>query len=1252
MDNKDIVLNEIFTNTFNEAKFNKFIINLLNLDQKDRLNGVVIKENSSVYENHIEYVKDLGKYTDEGRKIIVASIVKLKDSPDKARTLQRNFIARHLKDIGADAAVVALYSDNSDIWRISFVKLDTTFNINELTGNLEIKEDITPAKRYSYLIEPKLKNHTVQEQLRNLLFNDIKKPSVEEIENVFSVEVVTDEFFKMYRDKYLDLKEFLETNNEFIQESKRLMVEVNEFSEEFAKKLMGQVAFLYFLQKKGWLGVKIVPKNIDKSELRELYRKQNEETREIITKSYKSKDQYMVIDSTEVKKLSDDEADMLASVFKNSKYDEEWGRGTKTFIRDIFEVCKRNNKNFFNDYLEPLFYNALNKRRGSNEYYQRFNCKIPFLNGGLFEPIYKYEWENISIEIPNEFFSNENNDNKKGLLDFFDMYNFTMNEDEPLEKEVAVDPEMLGKIFENLLDVKERKSKGAFYTPREIVHYMCQECLINYLHNETKIDTTSLELLIKYGEVIKDVDLSIEDKKYYKMPKFIIDNLEIIDKALENVTVADPSVGSGAFPLGMLNEIVKARSILVEYMTKDLDEWKKEDFIRDNKKSLYDLKKNAMKKSIFAVDIEPSAVDITKLRLWLSLVVDADVRTINTLPNLDYNIMVGNSLIEEFNGIKLFDEDLLKERTKRKKKTVSNQISMNIEGTSANIGIEQEYQLLEDIQKLQGELFDEKDNSKKVLIKKEIESKEWDLIEYKLTREKKLLFKETEELKKHRKSNRKPYFLWELEFSKVFKVNGGFDIVIGNPPYIGEKGNKEIFHEVKVTKFGEKFYQRRMDFFYFFIAKGVEILKSKGQLGFITTNYWITATGGQKNLRPYLKSNTNIKKYIDFREYKIFESALGQHNCIFILEKNIEDKDSKTHVIEVYDHKQASKYNLTNILNNISDMNGIKSYLSQSQCNLYEDKTFNIRFNDDRTNSTLQKIMINSDKKLDDICIISGGVSSSADKVTKGNIKHCSDEEIESNNIVLGNGVLVLNKEELETLNLGEKELGYIKPLYKSSEIKPYWSNNIPEKFLIYATHNNAVEIEKCNNIYKHLKRYETILKNRSQDIELANAMKKGHWFVLTNGRNKINFNDEKIVCPYRAKSNVFGYNNIPWYAGRDVYFLVDFKENINYIMGVLNSTLIKFWLKNKGKMKGDIFEIYPEPLRNIPVVINNKSIKMEIESKVQDIIKITQNNNVHNISDTLIGEVVSKLVLDIDNLVYKLYGLDEEDINYIKTQV
>ncbi|WP_373599822.1 Eco57I restriction-modification methylase domain-containing protein [Paraclostridium bifermentans] len=779
MDNKQTMLSDVLTKEFNEIKFNQFIINLLNLDIEDRLSENPKLEGSSVYKNHIEYVKDIGRYKDENKKDIVVSIIKLKCLPENTRTLQRNFIAKHLKDIGADAAIVALYSDVSDIWRISFVKLDYTFDINGLT------ETITPAKRYSYLIEPKLKNHTVQEQLKNLLFNDSKKPTVEEIENVFSVEIVTTEFFKTYRDKYIGLKKVLRDNDILREESERLKIELDIFLDEFSKKLMGQMAFLYFLQKKGWLGVKIVPKKIERLELRELYKRQNEETREIITKTYKSSESFMIMDREIIKNLSDNEADILASVFKNSKYDEEWGQGSKTFIRDIFEVSKKSNKNFFNDYLQPLFYNALNKRRGSNEYFKEFNCKIPFLNGGLFEPIHEYNWEDIDLLIPNEFFSNKDN---SGILDFFDMYNFTINEDEPLEKEVAVDPEMLGKIFESLLDVEERKSKGAFYTPREIVHNMCQDCLVNYLYNETSIDMASLEIFIKYGDILKDADIKNENKEDYKMPKVIVENLDIIDKALENVSIADPSVGSGAFPLGMLNEIVKSRCVITEYMTKNLNEWDRDD--KREERSLYKLKKHAMKKSIFAVDIDSSAVDITKLRLWLSLVVDADVKTVNTLPNLDYNIMVGNSLVDEFEGIKLFDEELLKNVPKNKKikSVVSSQITMTIENGEIEYGMEQEKEILEEIQTLQSKLFDIKDTKEKLATKKLIESKEWDLIEYKLTRDGRP--EKLKELKKLIKEKRKPYFLWKLEFSKIFKNKGGFDIVIGNPPY-GAKLSKE-----------------------------------------------------------------------------------------------------------------------------------------------------------------------------------------------------------------------------------------------------------------------------------------------------------------------------------------------------------------------------------------------------------------------------------------------------------------------------
>ena len=190
---------------------------------------------------------------------------------------------------------------------------------------------------------------------------------------------------------------------------------------------MGQLVFLYFIQKKGWLGV---PK------------------------------------------------------------DGIWGQGDKKFLRNVFEKDKRyisNYDNFFNDVLEHLFYEALAQKRENNDWFDRLNCRIPFLNGGLFEPVNGYEYEVTNLTIDNGIF--------KDIFDTFDLYNFTVKEDEPLEKEVAVDPEMLGKVFENLLPENTRKGNGAFYTPREIVHYMCQESLINYLYNKlnTKIVKLSSE---------------------------------------------------------------------------------------------------------------------------------------------------------------------------------------------------------------------------------------------------------------------------------------------------------------------------------------------------------------------------------------------------------------------------------------------------------------------------------------------------------------------------------------------------------------------------------------------------------------------------------------------------------------------------------------------------------------------------------------------------------------------------------------
>ncbi len=179
--------------------------------------------------------------------------------------------------------------------------------------------------------------------------------------------------------------------------------------------------------------------------------------------------------------------------------DEHWGNGKKRFLQELFGLSQKEGVNFFKDKLQYLFYEALAKERNNEKsFYKKFNCRIPFLNGGLFEA--EYDWKHANISIPTSLFRN-NEKNKAGdigtgALDVFDRYNFTIKEDEPLDKEVAVDPEMLGKVFENMLDITERKSKGAFYTPREIVHYMwLKESLIHYLDNALNDETSSYQAI-------------------------------------------------------------------------------------------------------------------------------------------------------------------------------------------------------------------------------------------------------------------------------------------------------------------------------------------------------------------------------------------------------------------------------------------------------------------------------------------------------------------------------------------------------------------------------------------------------------------------------------------------------------------------------------------------------------------------------------------------------------------------------------
>lgn len=1210
---------ELLKQSFNEPKYIGFIKDLLNLDSSDFNTDLSEKTTSNKqYKDDIKSYKYIAKYND-GLNNIGIFIVNLKST--KARNLQRNFVASLLNNFGLDASIVSFYSDNDTSWRLSFVKKELTFSDNG------VKESLTPAKRYSFLVGENESVHTAQEFLFKLLQIDSRKITLEDIEKVFDVEKVAKQFFEEYKEKYLQLKEYLDKNEDFITESQKC----DFTSVEFAKKLMGQIVFLYFLQKKGWLGVQLVPNELSVNEFRELLSSNDSVSQNLINMFYEFKEEKYLINKNNLRQADNQDVINFTNIFVKTKYDKPWGTGAKNFIRNIYKQSRIEHKNFFDEYLEQFFYKGLNEKR-DNQYFTLFNCKIPFLNGGLFEPLNNYRWSSAHFSIPNDIFSN---DKKDGILDFLDLYNFTIDEEEPLEKDIAVDPEMLGKIFENLLDVDDRKSKGAFYTPREIVYYMCQESLANYLVKKVNVDYNEIIYFIRYGDFISHVDWehSLNNDNNFEIGRSIYGNLLNIDKALIDIKVADPSVGSGAFPLGILTEIVKIRNNITTYLLiqNDLGLININDLFdtEHGKRDMFYMKLQTIENSIYAVDIETSAVDIAKLRLWLSLIVDyPNDEEPKPLPNLDCKIMQGNSLIDEYQGVPLFSEKIFKNSQRKNASKV--QIQQNIFGDVADIHIQQSLQFddnsidlnyyIDTMLNLQKQYFSSSDNKLKKELKDKIDNIQMGMIEETLKNEPNKLKKFKEDSMKRQKN----WFIWKLDFYDVYKNNKGFDIVIGNPPYVGEDGNKKIFDPIKLSNLGRKFYQGKMDLLYFFFHLGLDLLNNNGILSLITTNYYITADGAKK-LRQDIKERSNIKTIINFNEKKVFDSAKGQHNMITMLAKGKEKEDDICNIISFKKGGNLFGDDLRNMLNDKLDSD---DYIitNISNQNLYYGKNnyLDIR-NNYEIDSTEQKIINYLSKcniKLENVATLYQGVVPGAIKITNNLINSVDDKNVEIND-----GVFVLdlnNSRDINTYNLiKENESNILKPYFKNSDIYKYSYNSNKTKWLIYTT-SQGIDSDKYPQTFKHLMKYETILKDR-----LIRYNEKYHWTSLHREREEKIFKSKKILIPYRSKSNDFAYCDVDWYFSTDCYCLINNDERyMKFLLGLLNSKTYYVWFKTMGKVKGDVLEFMPTMLNETPIIeMTEEDMNIIIEC-VNNLINYN-NVDIYSCCDFLtIEKIIEKYVM------------------------
>lgn len=858
-----ILIQDTFEGAFDKEQFKKFIKELLNHleDAPFTYRGEYIYKD---YRDSVKTLQRIGKYEDSNGKKIDVLIVNLLKTPslERARSKQRNFVAKYLKGSRGnefkDGALVAFVSPDELDWRFSFVKMEYKFDTTK-KGQSRVKEEFTPARRYSFLVGENEKSHTAQSRLLPILENTDHDPTFAEIEEAFSIEKVTKEFFENYRLLFIDIKEALD---KWVKKDEAIKVDFEEKgvdTVDFTKKLLGQIVFLYFLQKKGWFGVG-----------------------------------------------------------KRS----EWGTGSKRFLRELFDKKHGGYNNFFNDILEPLFYNTLAVER-PGDYSDKFDCRIPFLNGGLFDPLNDYDWQRTDILLSDKLFSNDEKtkqgDVGTGILDVFDRYNFTVKEDEPLEKEVAIDPEMLGKVFENLLEVKDRKSKGTYYTPRDIVHYMCQESLINYLATELKeqVKRDDIETLIKHGETALENDALVSGQgegkgRYkYKLPKSIREHNELMDRKLDEIKVCDPAVGSGAFLVGMMSEIVKTRSVLARLNNPD------------EEPNIYDFKRDAIQDSLHGVDIDLGAVEIAKLRLWLSLIVDEeDYKYIKPLPNLDYKIMQGNSLLEEYEGIKLIDErffekheekELVQKRLKDQQSKWQREyfnLHSNDKLTPAKKSeieknlrkIEKQLKALErpktngqdpfdifgqteaqtkadKLLELHEQFFDAHHKSEKDRLHKEIDKLTWDLIATTLKKEGKE--DKIEDVKRFQRTNTSPFFLWKLNFADVFRERNGFNVMIANPPYLESrhpsfvtqlKDALRVAVESRWNHDSSKI-QRGADLLIYFLELAIYGINPEGIVVFLTQNSWLDTEYG-KSFQDFLLEHTSVEAVVD-SDFKYFDSKTG-----------------------------------------------------------------------------------------------------------------------------------------------------------------------------------------------------------------------------------------------------------------------------------------------------------------------------------------------------------------------------------------
>lgn len=931
----------------------------------------------------------------------------------------------------------------------------------------DIKGEATSPKRYTYVFgSDDLLYRTPIER-----FNFLKKKGIsfENLRTAFSVEALSDEFFDKYREQYADFIQYV-TGKRFVK-----------VGSKWEEKVLGEPSATLM----------------------------------------------QAFDHNE-KKIRDYVKKMMGRItFLHFLQRKGWMCGDLNYMQNMFE-----NSPYKNDYLdsvlEPLFFGILNTKPAEREaLFTDFGWDnsllnewkdIPYLNGGLFE---RDEEDEPESRFPADYF--------KRLFQFFSEYNFTIDENDPNDAEVGVDPEMLGKIFENLLE--DNKDKGAFYTPKEIVRYMCQESLIAYLETNTSIAKDKIRnFVLSPEEGVADIP---ETKKQKLLT------------ALEEVKICDPAIGSGAFPMGLLNELLHCREVLSG-----------EHYDRA------EIKKSIIQNNIYGVDIEKGAVDIARLRFWLSIVVDEE--TPSPLPNLDYKIMQGNSLIESFMGV-----DLSKLTYEKEYKKDKGEISLFDD---------EKNRLQKTVSHLLSSYYSCSDHDKKVKLQQEIS----DTINKQL---------ETQaynpeilrELRAINLAENNKFFLWHTWFSDVFNREDkeGFDIVIGNPPYISSKTqlSNPILAEQRNSLVASGKYSclyQKWDLYIPFIEFGINQICSKNGVCAMIVPYPLTNQIYAQKLREMILTKFHLFELVDLNGTKIFNNATVS-NCIPFI-------------------KRTKGENTT--ISNIDE----KLHITPSFTKIYKDliqdeKTYIWNVSNENRDSNRHSELLT----LGDLCYIS-----------KGMVLY-SEDGLFTNEDLISN----------------TPDSIHCRPYLEAKDMDTYAINNI--RYIEYDTHRvpDMVSRPTFRELYDRPKLMFNCLGKMKVMIDYSNQ------FVCQQGiRVALLWNDLHGVENRSILTSIKRYSRL----SRCEMEKISTSFNMYYLLGILNSKYAAQLLTN---IRGGDYHIVPEHIRNIPIA----SATVDVQNKVAEIVlKIIDLKRTHQNTSVLEAEI-DKIVYSIYGLTDTEIKIIEQSI-------